>query len=208
MAEYTKATIRQALLDHGHQYLTRPVVDRMAQDAVEELVLEHTWGWRRRELVAALPVEIPDLGTVEQVVGPGGPVEPSARDKIRDLFGNAASGGVASRYYRDGKTIGGYPVDGTEFTISYFSTWCWVSADGDTRKQSADAEDDKLVIWPEHQGLVFMLMRVAAKAEAGDNDQAAAIRQNEYETRLEEIRSDRDQVDELVRVRVTNPDWA
>lgn len=210
MPDWDRASLREALLARGAQYLNASgvtVPNDLIQEAVEELTLEHTWEWRRVVVESTLPAEIPDLGTIEGVLDSTGiTLTPAQIGALRDRYGHLDQTGTARFYYRVHRDLKTYPVSSDTFTVDHYSTWGWLSSEG-AREQQASGDGSVPACPPEHRDLLLLLCQQRVHALNGDVDLQAAKRQ-EYETRLEEIRSDRDQVDELVMMEITQGEWA
>lgn len=211
MPDYTFASLKSGLIAYNHHYLEgNSVVGDWANEAVEEVVLDELWSWRKTSKTQVLPAVIPDLAEIEQVLGPDGvPLTPERKDRLRDRYPGLAESGTPNYYWREGKEVGVYPLSSAQFTVVYFTTYGWVD-NGGTPKASATVDSDKPIIPLEDRGIVMMLMRAKAKSAAQDQDEAVAIRQNEYQPQLERmLNRERTDVDELMRVKITNTDdWA
>jgi hypothetical protein len=188
MPDWTRAQIRQRVTDHGNHHLTSIAgfIDGAVQESVEELVRERDWDWREQELLVTPGTEILDLGPVRQVfrTTAGEPLTPTTRADLRDRYGGDLSlVGEPIEYYvdRGTKMIHTYPTDGEQITVVHLSIACWVETGGSR---------------------VFETSEEAAKPTV-----PAEIRA-QYEDRLEEEVSQRPQVDEHKRIRITNGDWS
>jgi hypothetical protein len=213
MPDWTRAQIRQRVTDHGNHHLTSIAgfIDGAVQESVEELVRERDWDWREQELLVTPGTEILDLGPVRQVfrTTAGEPLTPTTRADLRDRYGGDLSlVGEPIEYYvdRGTKMIHTYPTDGEQITVVHLSIACWVETGG-SRVFETSEEAAKPTVPAEMRDMIVLLARARCKSEAQDHDEVTEIRA-QYEDRLEEEVSQRPQVDEHKRIRITNGDWS
>lgn len=212
MAKLTKAEHRQELLDHGHHYLQSEPgrADRFVQQALWAVQLETTWSWRRRSESFDSDDVIEGLGRIEQVLraGDGLPLVPVERSTLRDWYGDITTQGEAQYYWREGTSLGTYPVaDG--LTVVHFTELLWVDAAGTSYSATA-ASESAVPLAPES---FTELIQLAAQVRAWRDIaqwEALEVTKALYTEELERLQSNdgRVQVDEHRMVRVTNPDWA
>jgi hypothetical protein len=209
----SRADLVREYLDLGfHSLEVEPGrAERHLQQAVDELLVEHPWEWRRREATLAMPATIPDLGVIEQVMASSHyPLHPTDLPRLRDSYGqNVGSGGVAQYYWRQSRQIGLHPGEATA-TVYYFTIWGWTDSTGVTHKEEATLASDVPLCPREFRDILILGCAVRGHRDLNDSEEAQTAR-SEWEMRVEQMKSDdnREQIDELREVVIADEgDWA
>ena len=210
MPDWSRGDLREELLSHGFRYLEQEGTrgNTFVQMAVEELIQEHEWPFRLALTVFTPLVPIDGLGKVQQVLIPetGKPLEPVREDWLRDQYNDLGVTGTPRYYYLyNQRQLSVYPYTADDMWVRHFSLLGWIdSTDNQTPLRTPNLDADYPVVPHEFRDLIVLLARTYAKEDAGNMEEAMALRER-YVERLEDMRGAlmTQQVDELKRVRRT-----
>jgi hypothetical protein len=208
MAEWTRADMREEFFDGGFRYFSTARANRFLETAMAEFIAEHQFPFREVSELVVQGEPVSGLGQIEQVTLSDDTVLEPARLSSLVEYGDGS--GTARCYYLWGQdTIYCWPASDDTILVRHYSLARWIDPDTEERMEIAESDAVVPVVPPAYIDIPLLKARANAKRDVSNLEEAAALDQ-QYEDRLDDARAtlnDR-QVDEPLRIKITNTDWA